>query len=164
MVPGTVGPCLATSADADDLAVLLHEFNTEFETPSPGVAVLARRLRSLLTGPSTFAVLADRPPAGFALVTLRPNIWFDGPVATVDELYVVPSSRSRGLGTALMLFVERECRARSVEYVEINVDEGDVDARRFYERLGYRGVDPGTGEAARYYSREIGVEGAATTT
>jgi GNAT superfamily N-acetyltransferase len=147
---------LAGLDDAQDLASLLHKFNTEFDTPTPGVAVLAPRVRSLLAGSSTFAVLADSDnPIGFALVTLRPNVWFDGPVALVDELYVKPMSRGSGIGTALMARVEQECRARSVDYLEINVDAGDTDARRFYERLGYRGVDPDTGEPALYYSREL---------
>jgi GNAT superfamily N-acetyltransferase len=159
MIP-TIAILLATDDDAYQVASLLHDFNTEFDTPTPGVDVLAPRLRALLAGPSTFAVLAvperdSESPIGFALVTLRPNVWFDGPVALVDELYVERESRSRGTGAALMARVEQECRARSVEYVEINVDEGDVDARRFYERLGYSGVDPDTSQPALYYSREL---------
>ena len=121
----------------------------------PGAAVLEQRLEKLLTTSMTFAVIAGDSPLGFALVTLRTNVWFDGLVALIDELYVEPSLRSGGISTALMALVEQECRARSVEYVEINVDEGDTDARRFYERLGYSGVDPDSGEPAIYYSREL---------
>ncbi len=146
---------LATAADADDLAALLHDFNTEFETPTPGAGVLSQRLGALLGGSSTFAMLCGASPIGFGLVTLRPNVWFVGLVGIIDELYVEPSSRGHGIGTALMAGIERECRARSVEYVEINVDAGDDGARRFYERLGYAGVDPDTGEPAFYYAREL---------
>ena len=39
--------------------------------------------------------------------------------------------------------------------IEINVDAGDVDAQRFYERQGFSGVDPDTGERAFYYSLEL---------
>lgn len=145
---------LATAADVDDLAALLHDFNTEFETPTPGAEVLAPRLRSLLGGSSTFAMLCGASPIGFGLVTLRWNVWFVGLVGIIDELYVEPSSRGRGVGTALMAGIELECRARSVEYVEINVDAGDDGPRRFYERLGYAGVED-TGEPALYYSREL---------
>ena len=38
---------------------------------------------------------------------------------------------------------------------EINVDAGDVDAQRFYERHGFSGTDPDTGERAFYYSLEL---------
>ena len=46
---------LATVADADDVAHLLHDFNTEFDTPSPGVVAISARLRDLLATESTFA-------------------------------------------------------------------------------------------------------------
>jgi GNAT superfamily N-acetyltransferase len=85
-------------------------------------------------------------------VSLRPNVWFDGPVALLDELYVQPHHRSAGIGTALLAAVREEAQTRDVEHIEINVDEGDVDARRFYERNGFTAVDVDSGEAALYYS------------
>ena len=146
---------LATSDDADVVAQLLHDFNTEFDTPSPGPGVLAPRLRTLLDGPSTFAVLAGDPAVGCGVVTLRPNVWYDGQVAILDELYVVPARRGDGLGSALIDLVVATCRERGVELVEINVDESDVDAQRFYERHGFSWVEPDTGEHAFYFSREL---------
>ena len=142
---------VATPAEADAVAELLHDFNTEFDTPTPGVSVLAPRLRDLLAGPSLFATVIDEPPAGFALVSLRPNAWYDGPVALLDELYVVPAMRSRGLGTALLAAAREEARRRGAELMEINVDGPDVDARRFYERHGFSCSEPDTGEIALYY-------------
>ena len=83
-------------------ARLLHDFNTEFDTPTPGTAALTRRLRALLAGPSTIAYLAGEPAAGAALVTLRPNVWYEGQVALLDELYVEPDRRGQGLGAAMI--------------------------------------------------------------
>ena len=83
-------PRLATVTDAAEVGRLLHDFNTEFDTPSPGADVLAGRLRVLLEGAETFAILAGDPAVAVALVTLRPNVWYAGRVALLDELYVVP--------------------------------------------------------------------------
>ena len=47
------------------------------------------------------------------------------------------------------------CRSRGVDLIEINVDEGDVDAQRFYERHGFCSTEPDTGERACYYHREL---------
>lgn len=146
---------VAAATDAEAVARLLHDFNTEFDTPSPGAVVLADRLRHLLLGDLTWALLAGEPAVGVALVTLRPNVWYDGPVALLDELYVAPSHRNRGLGTALIELLTDTARGHGVELIEINVDEGDTDARRFYERHGFTPIEPDTGEGALYYHREL---------
>ena len=146
----------ATVEDAAIVARLLEDFNTEFDTPTPGVEAIERRLRDLLAEDSTFALLAGDPPCAVALVTLRPNVWYQGPVALLDELYVAPAQRGEGLGGAIMAQLLVECRRRGVELVEVNVDESDVDAQRFYGRHGFALVDPDTGERAFYFSREPG--------
>ena len=141
--------------DAPVVARLLHDFNIEFDTPSPGTAILTRRLRSLLGEPSTIAYLAGEPATGVALVTLRSNVWYDGPVALLDELYVEPGRRGHGLGAAMIHLLIADVRETGVSAIEINVDAEDVDAQRFYERHGFSGVDPDTGERAFYYSLEL---------
>jgi GNAT superfamily N-acetyltransferase len=146
---------LAGVEDSEEVAGLLHDFNTEFSTPSPGPAVLAPRLRTLLAGDSTFALLAGEPAVGFALVTLRPNVWYDGLVALLDELYVVPQLRGQGTGTAIIDALLVQARERGVDLIEINVDEGDVDAQRFYERHGFSNTEPDSAERAFYYWREL---------
>jgi GNAT superfamily N-acetyltransferase len=148
-------PRLATPDDAADVARLLHDFNVEFDTPTPGVETLAPRLRGLLAGEETFAILVGRPAVAVALVTLRPNVWFAGPVALLDELYVVPSWRGRGVGSTVIELLLSTAGQRSVALVEINVDEGDLGARRFYERHGFAASVPGSTERALYYFREL---------
>lgn len=144
----------AVPDDAERLAQLLHEFNVEFDTESPGPEVLAPRLRRLLAAEDTFCVVAGEPIVGLGLVTLRTNVWFERPVALLDELYVMPHLRGRGIGSRLIAQMEATCRERGIEQVEINVDEGDHDARRFYERHGYRSGD-GDGERALFYERTL---------
>ena len=146
---------LATSEDAETVAELLDAFNREFDTPTPGVPVLTARLRRLLSGPAMFALLAERPAVAVALVSLRPNAWYDGPAALLDELYVAPERRNRGLGSDLLDAAEAEARRRGAEVLEINVDGQDADARRFYERHGYTHTDPGQSEPSLYYAKDL---------
>ena len=145
----------AGAADAAVVARLLDDFNREYGTPTPGAAVLASRLERLLDADRTVALVAADPAGGVALLTFRPNVWYDGPVALLDELYVVPSLRSRGLGTALLEAAEETTRQRGGELLEINVDGDDSDARRFFERHGYRNSEPGSDEQLLYYFREL---------
>jgi GNAT superfamily N-acetyltransferase len=146
---------LAESRDAAVVAALLHDFNIEFETRTPGVEVLAGRVETLLGSSGTIALIAGEPVTGLALLTLRSNVWYDGPVALLDELYVRPHLRGRGIGTALL---ERACavvREHGGQLFEINVDEVDTDARRFYERHGFVNQLPGETGRMLYYEREL---------
>ena len=148
----------ARTARADEAAIvaeLLDAFNREYETPTPGPAVLAQRLTHLLAGGDVVALLIGEPAIGVALLTLRPNVWYDGPVALLDELYVAPDHRGQGLGSTLLAAAERVTRDHGGELLEINVDGEDVDARRFYERHGYANHEPGKDEQLLYYYREL---------
>ncbi|KAF2420688.1 GNAT family N-acetyltransferase [Microbacterium sp. B35-30] len=145
----------ATVDDAERVAALLHDFNTEFDTDSPGPVLLAERLRGLLAGAQTFALLSGDPAVGIALVTLRPNVWYEGPVALLDEMYVAPQARGAGIGGAIVDRLIADCLRDGVSAIEINVDEGDVDAQRFYARHGFHGSDPDTDERALYFFQEL---------
>ncbi|HWE59706.1 MAG TPA: GNAT family N-acetyltransferase [Solirubrobacteraceae bacterium] len=145
----------AVLADARELAEPLDRFNREFDSPTPGPEVLAARLEQLLTGELVFALLAGEPAVGVALLTLRPNVWYDQPVALLDELYVIPDRRGQGIGTQLLRAAERECLRRGSRLLEINVDGEDTGARRFYERHGYTNREPGQTEPELFYSREL---------
>lgn len=146
---------LATRADARAAAGLLHDFNREFDAPTPGPEVLAARLSTLLVEGDTFAYLAGAPAVAIALVTLRPNVWFDTPVALLDELYVRPDLRGRTIGSDLIRAVAAHCQELDVDFLEVNVDEGDKDALRFYVRHGFALKMPDTGERAFYLTRAL---------
>jgi len=148
-------PRVATPDDAATVAGLLDAFNREYDTPTPGAAVLATRLERLLSQEDVIALLAGDPAVAVALLTLRPNVWYEGPVALLDELYVVADLRGRGLGSSLLAAAEDAVRRRGGEVLEINVDGEDVDARRFYERHGYANTEPGEDQPLLYYFRDL---------
>ena len=134
----------ARADDAAALARMLWDFNTEFESETDDVPVLTDRFARLLGLPEIVAVVAeDGDPVGFALLSLRPAIWFDGPVAQLEELYVVPALRDRGIGTQVLDISRRLVREAGAPEMHINVDEADVDTRRFYERHGFVNIEPG---------------------
>lgn len=144
-----------TPAEAGAAALLLHAFNTEFDTPSPGVDVLTDRLEDLVTRDDFEILLAGDPPIAIAVTTLRPSVWTPGPTALLEELYVRPDLRNCGIGGALLSRAVDAARARGVESFEINVDEGDLDAQRFYLAHGFMMLDPDTEARAFYFHRRL---------
>ncbi|MBL0746464.1 GNAT family N-acetyltransferase [Nocardioides baculatus] len=135
----------AAVGDADVLARLLWDFNTEFETEVDDVDVLSVRFARLLELDDIVAVLAedDGTAVGFALVSLRPAIWFDGPVSQLEELYVVPALRDHGIGTLVLDLCRRLAVEKGSPEMHINVDEVDTGTRRFYERHGFVNIEEG---------------------
>ncbi|GAB3134500.1 GNAT family N-acetyltransferase [Tsukamurella serpentis] len=148
---------LVGSQHARTAARLQVDFNTEFHSPTPSVEVLERRYARLMDDPAAFVLFAGDParPTGYALVTLRPTVYCEGPLAVLDELYVVPPLRDGGIGTALLLRVLDEIRRRGGGEIHINVDEVDVDTRRFYDRHGFYNIEPGTDYRMLCYIREL---------
>jgi GNAT superfamily N-acetyltransferase len=148
---------LATVQDAEIVTRLQIAFGDEFDDPAPPFDVLLPRFRRLLADPAAFVLLAgDRAdPLGYALVTLRPTVYTDGPLAVLDELYVRPARRGETIGTALLTRAIDEVLARGGGEMHINVDEVDTDARRFYERHGFVNIEPGRDYRMLLYIGEL---------
>lgn len=148
---------IAELADVEVVARMLHDFNLEFDTPTPGPSVLTDRLSRMLGRDDVAVLLAGDPPVGVALLTFRPTVWDSGPITLLEELYVRPEVRRRRIGHRLLERAVAMAEARGSQTFEINVDEGDTDARRFYEAHGFSAIQPETNERAFYYSRSLGL-------
>ncbi|WP_036494903.1 GNAT family N-acetyltransferase [Nocardia sp. BMG111209] len=146
---------VATASDATTVATLLDDFNREFDTPTPGVEILAARLRRTLAGGDLVALLGGDPATGVAILSFRPAVWADGPVALLEELYVRPALRGRRIGHALLEAACDLARTRGAEELQINVDGEDTDARRFYEAHDFRHTEPEAAEPMYFYYREL---------
>ena len=128
---------LAMVRDAGDIAQLLDAFNREYDEPSPGVEFLTRRLYELLSSDLAYVVVAGDPIIAFGLVTLRPDVWADSLIASVDELYTVPEWRDNDYGSRILGHVISEAKARGAGELTIGIDAPDIDAQRFYARHGF---------------------------
>ena len=133
-----------TPHDDDALAaaaLLLHDFNQEYDEPSPEPEVLADLLGRRVADGNATALLArddSGSAVGIAVVRLQPSLWSDALEAYLAELYVVPSRRGQGFGRALLTAVLDTSRAAGADYAFLITSEEDRLAQRAYEAAGFR--------------------------
>jgi GNAT superfamily N-acetyltransferase len=72
---------------------------------------------------------------GVAVLAYHLSISAAGLFASIEDLYVRPDARCRGMGRALLEAVGMRCASHGVSYVEAQVE--DEEAAAFYSALGY---------------------------
>ncbi|MGN6664439.1 MAG: GNAT family N-acetyltransferase [Solirubrobacterales bacterium] len=145
----------AAVADAPTIARLLHDFNTEYEEETPGVAELTRHATRMLSEGEMTVLLAGEGD-GLALLRFRPSVWTEKREAYLQELYVVPQRRGQGIGEALLEAAIETSRRANAAWIELNTGESDVAARALYEKFGFTNREGGPeGPPMLYYEREV---------
>ncbi len=141
---GAVRIRAAVSADAGfifecirSLAVyekLEHEVTGDVET-----------LESHLFGARRFAealiVELDGVAAGYALFFHTYSTFLTKPGLFLEDLFVMPERRGRGLGKALLLYLAAEAESRECGRLEWSVLDWNEPAIAFYRSIGARPVD-----------------------
>ncbi len=122
-----------------DLPALADLWVTAWSETGLGIDFSARRrwlidrLRALRAGGAEIVVGLDAGgnPAGFAVIDTKSGY--------LDQLCVAPSERGSGLARALL----QEAKRRAPGRIELDVNEANGRALRFYEREGFSVVQRG---------------------
>jgi ribosomal protein S18 acetylase RimI-like enzyme len=158
MTEADAGPAPVTLAvDAEALGVagqLLHAFNTEYDDPSPGAAVLADRLGQLVADGATEVLLLGGAE-GVAVLRYRPSLWSLADECYLAELYVVPGRRGSGLGRTLLRACVERAVGRGCDVIDLSTSEDDVAARHLYEAEGFRRTEGEGGPLTFHYERDL---------
>jgi ribosomal protein S18 acetylase RimI-like enzyme len=146
----------ATRGDAAGVARMLHDFQLEFDEPSPGVETLTLRYEKLISNRDMTVLLVGDGPDGFAQLRYRPTVYSAGLHAYLEELYVVPALRGTGLGRALLDAAMKAARDEGASHMELGTSETDTAARGLYESLGFTNREGSPdGPVMLFYEREL---------
>lgn len=146
----------AEPGDAPAVARLLHEFNAEFDEPTPGVAVLTDRVREMLAAGEIVVLLAADGEAGLAQFRFLRTVWSEALSVYLEELYVVPARRGEGIGRALLEAAMESAREGGADRIDLNTAETDREARALYESSGFTNREGSKdGPSMLYYEREL---------
>jgi len=74
---------------------------------------------------------------GFAQARYRLSVWTGADDCWLEDLFVSEAARGGGHGRALVEAVVKSARERGCRRVELDVNEQNTGAIRFYESLGF---------------------------
>lgn len=133
----------ARTHDADTLLAFMRWFNESqgypFDEESARQTVL-ELLGSASLG-RIWLIVADGSSVGYLVLTFGYSLEYGGRDAFVDELFVEPSARGRGLARDALSFALSEASRLGVHAVHLEVERNNSSAHALYESLGFVGND-----------------------
>lgn len=130
---------LATLTDVDALVSLLQAFYAEGAFALSEQAA-SRAFEALLDDSrlgQVWMIEHDGHPAGFVVLTVGFSMEFGGLRGFVDDFYVAPPYRRRGLGHAALEEVKRACRRRGVRALLVETGPNNGAALSAYRSVGF---------------------------
>jgi GNAT superfamily N-acetyltransferase len=131
-------------ATRDDVSTLLRFIRELADYEREPDAVVATEEDLLRDGfgdaPRFHAILAEweGTPVGFAFYFFQYSTWTGRPTLYLEDLFVTPGHRKRGIGVALMRRLAREALRAGCKRFQWAVLDWNEPAFRFYEALGAR--------------------------
>lgn len=95
------------------------------------------RLASALMHDSALLVAVDEGGSWLGQMAAREYLDHDPARVWLLEVYVTPALRSTGLAAELLAGIEAWALARGYSQLHLDVHEGSIPARRFYQRMGF---------------------------
>ena len=132
------------NAGADDIPLILQFIRelAEYEkAPEKAVATAEDLRRYGFAGNPKFRVLIAEwqgEPAGFALFFYHYSTWTGRPTLFLEDVFVRPHFRAKGIGKALLLRLARMAIDEGCGRIEWQVLDWNTPAIEFYQSLGAR--------------------------
>jgi GNAT superfamily N-acetyltransferase len=129
----------ASESDVPTILRFIREL-AAYEREPDAVIATESMIRDALfaTQPAAFAVIAsiDDEPVGYALYFFNFSTWLGRPGLYLEELYVTPGSRGKGIGRSLLAHLARIASERGCGRMEWMVLDWNETAIEFYRGLG----------------------------
>jgi GNAT superfamily N-acetyltransferase len=124
----------------DQIVAMMRALYAEDEAASPvDQSRFAENLKFLVSHPSRGSIILFGEGGslrGYALIVPYWSNEFGGTLLFVDELFVVPEARRRGIGRSFFKYLD-EVRPFEAVALALEVSPGNKEARRLYESLGF---------------------------
>lgn len=129
----------ARPGDLDAILTMAERFHAEDGHPidEDGRRALAAILAG---GPAARAWICklDGRPVGYGVLTIGFSVEHGGRDGFLDDLYLAPEARGKGLGRRTLDFLEGEARRLAIRVLHLEVEPGNSAAGELYRRRGFR--------------------------
>ena len=129
----------ATTADLPQVIALIRELADFEKLPGPDEAAAQRLTADFAARPPRFELLVaelDGKVVGYALFFTTYSTFLARPSLYLEDLYVRPEVRSRGIGRAFLVRLAATAVERGCGRFEWTVLDWNVRAQAFYRSLG----------------------------
>ncbi|WP_170774456.1 GNAT family N-acetyltransferase [Ruegeria lacuscaerulensis] len=82
-----------------------------------------------------------RAPLGYAVLTFGWSVEFGGMDAFIDEIYIRPAVRGRGIATEVLLDLPKALANAGLTALHLEVDRTNETAQKLYLRTGFKPRD-----------------------
>jgi GNAT superfamily N-acetyltransferase len=130
---------LATLTDVDALVGLMRQFYAESNF-ALSEQLASRAFEALLDDSrlgQVWMIEYDGHPAGFVVLTVSFTMEYGGLRGFVNDFFVAPQYRHRGLGHSALEEVKRACRRRGVRALMVDTGPDNEAAINAYRRAGF---------------------------
>ena len=137
---------VATVSDLPALLPVFRQFYAHFDFPwdeARKAALLTQFIQQPTLG-TLWLAEAEGRVLGYALTPFYFALEFDGPVALLDEFFVVAEARGQHCGSALLRAMAEALGKQGIQRLRLEVDARHPEAQGLYERLGFRRDDRAT--------------------
>ena len=86
---------------------------------------------------SIYLIGPQRAPIGYVAVTFTWSLEYGGLDAALDEVYLRPGVRGRGIASEVLSAICKRLFEAGVQLIDLEVDRDNAAARRLYERMGF---------------------------
>lgn len=134
---------LCTPDDEAALVALVARFHDEFARgvdPVKRAAAIAPLLEGSPYG-AAYLLGPRNAPVGYILVTFGWSVELGGMKSWIDEIYVRPNVRGRGIATEVLSAIARMLKSAGVSVIDIEIDRAETDADRLFARAGFKRRD-----------------------
>jgi ribosomal protein S18 acetylase RimI-like enzyme len=131
---------LAGAGDLASMRSLVRAFRDHLRADAPTDAELDEHLPGALRDPGIEFVCArvGGRAAGYTQTRFFHSLWAGGFEALVEDLFVLPELRRRGVGRALLRHALARARARGARLLGLNTNERNLAAQELYRSEGLR--------------------------